>query len=557
MPALPSGSEPGGRGGLPPSLAVGLLLVGVAATFANTLSNGFVYDDRVSVLSNTFIRSIRNVPEMFVRDGWHGTGRLSQNYRPVSTVGWALDYALFGLDPRGWHATNVAVHLAAVAMAFVVASRVLGSTWAAVMAAGIFGVHPLQTEAVNVVTWRWDVVVAFFTLAGLVAYDGYSRSGRRPSLAAAWACFALALSSKESGMAMPGVMLAWEWTIRCDGSTGRLAGRLWGGVRAAYLGYAAIAAVYLVARRLVMGSLLHRSIDFLDNPLAFQPLLQQKALALGLLPRWGRLLVWPAAQSADYSYHVLPLDLGWTSGWVLGGFLIMAAGLVVVAHRRRVPAAAFGVMFAFITYAMVSSLFFPIQTMMAERWMTVPLFGIALATASGWEAAFPEADRLRRRTGIALGLLVLAACAARTVVRNRDWRDTLTVTEAAFRVVPASAIVNYNLGHLYDEAGGRLPEAEAAYARAIAIWPAYHEALSDRALVLSDLGRHAEAVVSARRAVTVRPDDALSWNNLGVVLYRAGREADAIRAWRRALALSPGFAAARNNLAECRRAARD
>lgn len=321
----------------------------------------------------------------------------------------------------------------------------------------------------------------------------------------------------------------------------------------AYLGYIGVAAGYLALRTAVPGRVFHAAISFIENPLAFEPVLAQKALALSLVARYGGLLLWPSRLSVDYSYRSLPLGQGWTSPDVIcGAVALICAAALAVRCRLRYPAATLGALLGLATYSFTANLIFPIQTMMTERFLTIPAAGWTMFWAGLADAHVMDMSVGRRRLVVAAAAMILVLCAGRTALRNRDWKDSATLFESALAVVPTSAKVNYGLGYLYSEsdAPADLARAEVAYARAVTIWSGFGAPWSNRALVLSMLGRHEAAVQSARRATEVESGDVLNWNNLGYVLYQAGRLDEAAVAFRTAVAMNPHFEAARKNLEE-------
>ncbi|MBI5750153.1 MAG: hypothetical protein HZA00_13630 [Nitrospinae bacterium] len=90
-------------------LSISLILLISIAIYSNTLKNGFVYDDEVTVVNNTLIKNLDNLPKLFSRTDYFATsGEMS--YRPVVTLTYFIDYAIYGLKPYGYHLTNLLLH---------------------------------------------------------------------------------------------------------------------------------------------------------------------------------------------------------------------------------------------------------------------------------------------------------------------------------------------------------------------------------------------------------------------------------------------------------------
>jgi tetratricopeptide (TPR) repeat protein len=537
-------------------MIVSLCVAAVGLTYFNALSGEFVYDDKITVVENADIRSLSNTPTFFSEYYWAGSGRnAGANYRPLVLLTLAFDFKRAGLDPWHFHLTNLLIHLGAVLFAFLLTRKLTNSTWPAALVAALYGLHPIQTEAVNGISNRGDLMVALFALAALFFHtkifakpNGEGPFSRSAAIGAC-ACFAAACLAKETGITILAWFLAYDWLYRAGGSARELATwlrrRLW----PQYAIYLLLFTTYLWIRANVVGSLLKQSINFLDNPLAHQSGLQQKLLAFAIAGYQGRLLAWPAELSADYSYRALPIDSAWYSpGVLLGVALVICCVGSIFWTWRRERAVALGLSIFASSYSVTSNMLVPVDVMMAERFMTLPLYGFSLAVAALWTKLYRRSPRSGQIAAVGVLCLVLAACAGRTFVRNRDWRDTLTLVEAATRAVPSSAKAWYGVGHELWEKQSDLEAAADAYERALQILPTYQEALSDDALVLSSLGRFDAAIRMAQRSVNLNPGDYLAWNNLGFALYKAGETREAIQAWKTALRINPDFATARNNI---------
>lgn len=204
--------------------------------------------------------------------------------------------------------------------------------------------------------------------------------------------------------------------------------------------------------------------------------------------------VCPITLAADYSYKQIPLVMSCADPRaVAGGLLVIAAGLVWRYWRSaRLPI----VLWA-IPFAPTANILFPIGTIMGERLAYVPTLGAAVALAG-------LLVRLPRRW-----LVVVVACigigyATRTASQNLDWRNADTFYPALVKASPASTKAWYFLG-VWHSARGRDAEALPAYDRAIAIFPAYPEALNNRGNILVSLGRISEAADSYRRCLRFDP----------------------------------------------------
>jgi hypothetical protein len=145
-------------------VAAGVLVAIVLLCYASSLSNGFVFDDHGHVLKDKLFRSLANVPRI-----------LTASYRPLRDVSYAVDFALWGERAFGFHLTSVLIHAGNTVLVFLLMRRMTKETAAGALAALVFAVHPIQTDAVAYISGRRDVLFAFFYLASFHCYLSYRR----------------------------------------------------------------------------------------------------------------------------------------------------------------------------------------------------------------------------------------------------------------------------------------------------------------------------------------------------------------------------------------------
>jgi hypothetical protein len=151
--------------------------------------------------------------------------------------------------------------------------------------------------------------------------------------------------------------------------------------------------------------------------------------------RYLGLLAWPAKLSADYSYPQIPLASGTWLDWLCWTAVAAAAAAAFAAMRRK-PVVFFAAGFAFVNLLPASNLLFPIGTIMAERFLYLPAIGFSVCVVLGVCGA-QRWVRWRAFAPLVCGVAI-AGFSARTWIRNRDWRDELTLAAASVRTSPAS-----------------------------------------------------------------------------------------------------------------------
>jgi len=492
------------------------ILAAAVAVYANTLANGFVWDDVLLIVDNPRIKSWDRIPELVTRPLAQDT----QYYRPLQGLTFLTDYAVNGLAPAGFHLTNVALHALVALLFYRVSRMILRDSVAALVAALLFAVHPIHTEAVAYLAGRTDSLAALFLLSALLLY-------RSPYLSAG--AFLLALLARESALVLVPLVILLEA----------------GGVVAPrrrlerYGAYAVVMALYAAMRATFLG----------DQPVH---------IANAAIPLGTRLLTMPKVVLSYLALLVLPLRLHmerrvFPATSVLDpSFLGPASVLFLFAtllfeSRATAWPIVFGALWFLVALLPFANVV-PLDAFMAEHWLYVPSMGVFMA--AGWSVA-RSLRRPRRGPVAAVALaVVLAAYSARTMSRNREWATEASIFEATVRDSPSSFRALSNLGRVYLEAGD--PERALDFltqALARAATPR-DEAIvhANRALAHGLAGRHADAVREYRRAIELKGADAQIYTNLAGTYLAMGQTDEAKQALEEAIATDPGYAPAYNNL---------
>ncbi|MDF1561768.1 MAG: tetratricopeptide repeat protein [Deltaproteobacteria bacterium] len=514
------------------------------AVYLPTLGHGFVFDDDVLVVRNEVVHE-GSLARLFSTSHWEGAGLRADLYRPIPAATYALDHALWGLDPLGYHLTNLLLHaLAALLLLW------LAWTWRlpalpAGLAGLAFALHPIHVEVAAHVAGRKDVLVTVFLLAALLAHARWRRGGDARWLLLAPLFLAAGLFSKENAIVGLGLLPLQDLLID------RREPVRWRRLAALYGAYALVTLGWAAARWSVVGALASTVVPFLDNPLVEASLTGRWMTALAVLGRGLGALVWPTTLSPDYSFDALPvvrsaLDPGFVGSLLLLGLLTWLAAR----NWRARPAVTAGLLFWAGAIFPTSNLLLVIGTIYGERLLYLPSAGIALAAAALLPAELGIA-RPRGKAILALAAGLLLAWSARNLHYSAAWESEATLFAWAARAVPGSAKVHHKLGER-AMAEGRHAEAEAAFARALAIHDEAFQTHRGRAAALRGLGRLAEAEAALRRVVELRGDDPASHYELASLYRDLGRLEDARPHWEKTLALDPAHAGALGDLGSYR-----
>lgn len=425
------------------------------AVYLNALRNPFVFDDHLTVVTNASIRDLWDV-QAIVR---------GSVFRPLENLTFALDYAVWGLNPFGFHLTSLLLHAVNVLLLFALTSRAVldgrglaasgadsgpSAAVPAFVAAALFAVHPVMTEAVGYVSGRAEVLCGtFFLLAVLAMRDGLVHR-RSALIATSLVAFGLAVVAKEVAIMFPFVLLAYDrLLLRHMPGAGRRLLRL-------HLPLGAVMILAGTARTAVFLWLEQPSpVEALDR------MARYLMLQLEVIWRYVALLVMPSSQSVFHTLGLSPrISLAGAAG-------LLVVGVAVYRLRRRAPLPAFGIAW-FLLVLVPSSSIVPLQYAMAEHRVYLASAGLFVVAATGFAAVL--ALVVRRPVPVrvaphAVLAVVLAALSVLTVARNNVWADTVTLWRDAVGKAP-SWQSHMSLGDALREQG-RCDEAIPAYRDAI------------------------------------------------------------------------------------------
>jgi len=510
--------------------------------YANTLINNFVYDDSFQVVDNPYAHSFRYLRPIFTTTVWsfQGAQGISNYYRPMMTFGYLLTYQIAGLVPFSFHLANLVLHAIIVWLVFCILRRLSGER-IALIAAGLFALHPIHTESVAWIAAVTDLELSVFYLAAFWLYLRLPEAKDKAwTRAAMCASFALALLSKEQAMTLPVLAMIFEHFYRADRSTTTSREKV-----SRYAPFWMVSALYLIARTAVMGGV--ASVITRPRLSWYETILSAVSLAGGYL---GKLL-WPMHLSAFYVFHA---SRRLTDPRVLLGLAALAlCAICFLALWRRAHAVSFALLWILLPLGPVLNARWMPASVFGERYLYLPSFGfcwiVAWAAVTLWSGnAAPVLRPLARAVPAAVGVVALLY-AARTVSRNRVWRSDDSLFRRAIEVQGETSILRSNLGASAFNHGDSA-EAERDWLEALSLGPSNVFALDNMGLLRRNQGRYFEALDYAHRALRVRPMYSRGHVNLAQTLAALGRKTEADWEFRVATVLSPLSTVAHNSYGE-------
>jgi Flp pilus assembly protein TadD len=514
-----------------------------AVVFLPVLRGGFVdWDDPINFLDNPYYRGLG-----WRQLRWMLTANVMGHWIPVTWLTLGADFAVWGMNPFGYHLTNLLLHTASAVVFYLVSRRLLGLTMpaaspgvlslGAAVAALYFAVHPLRAESVAWVTERRDLTSGLFFLLTILAY--LKAHERPPAVRAGWrlaalGAAALALASKSIVMGLPLVLVILDaYPLRRLGPRARdwwsaPAWPVWREkIPFALLGIGTAAAAYLV----------QRSTGYLT------PADSSGRIGMVAYNVWFH--VWKTVAPLNLGpiyelpLRVNPLELAYLLS-AAGGLAITAAVWLV---RGRWPAGLAIWAFYLVMLAPVAGLVHTGNHLGADRNTYVPGMGVALLVGALAVTIVLAGRRgvLRPPTlALALGVVALwiGGLALTARAQSSVWHDSETLWRYAIEVDPGCAICQHNLGIILGRRGDRA-EAQALLERAIALRPDRSEFQGNYGLLLLQMGRRPEGVAKLRYRLDHNPRDVNTRVNLGIALIEDGRPAEAIVELERALGVKP------------------
>jgi hypothetical protein len=507
----------------------------VAIAYWPTFSGDFLVDDRLLIEDNPFIRSIQPLGFYFTQeDGivdrslWP-EGTHTGYYRPIVNITYSVDYLLWGMNPAGFRTTNLILHVLACLALYGLLKLLTNQFLASVAATLAFGIHPVMTEAVSVISNRNNMLVTLFALVSLYAFQRFQEKRNWYRLLISLIFYTAALFSKEFGvMILPILFLFHLLMVRKDHPNG--SGLM------VYAPFAALTAVYFLLRASAVGAFLGAdgagSTTALWERLFFSPYLVMFNLRLLSIP-W-RL----------HSFQITYPSRVFGPEAIAGIFGLLLASYLLWRWRRERM-----VVFSFLAFAIgvipvLNIIHTASPTLISMRWLYFPSAFLALSLCR----FIDKHVRGIVHWGL-LGVIGAGLGTGTFHLNQHHWHD-----ETAFYTREVLVFNNpyhaLGLANIYH-GDGRWDEAETLYLRAIDAYPDQPGNYVNYSAFLVNRKRPREALAVIDRAghlfMSLRTRGELL-NNKGMALMQLGECAAAQENFEAAVSLAPLNAAFTANL---------
>jgi len=431
-----------------------------------------------------------------------------------------LDHHLYGEDPAGYLLTNVALHAIATLLLYFAFARMTKAVWPSAFVAAVFAIHPLHVESVAWMSERKDVLSGVFFAFTLLAYARWAERRTPFRYLIVLLGLMLGLMSKPSVVTLPFVLLLLDyWPL------GRMRGDAGGGLpdpkllrRAVLEKLPLFAAVAVVSAVTVT---LHRSAS-VGVPADLYTLGTRVSNSLVAYVTYLHQSVWPVGLAAFYPHPGDAVSLGWAAGSAVA---IAALTFLTVRACATRPFYSVGWFWFLGTLVPMIGLVQVGVQAHADRYMYLPLIGLAVALAFGAEREF--GGRRGGRAFLAVvGVGSVLALGAVSFVQVGYWRSTATLFERAVAVTVDNAFAHSSLGAAYQDEE-RIEEAEAQLEKAIALKPGWAVPRIRLGDLFAEQRRFEEAIPHYERTLESQPWNARVRINLGQALIRLQRYEEA------------------------------
>ena len=541
-------------------VALGAIVALLAlAVFLPVLNNGFVdWDDRKNIIENLHFQGW-GWP--YLRWAW--TTFLLGVYQPVGWLLLELEYVIWGLNPRAYHAVSLALHALNAVLLYALTLALLKrgdrhtteifprmTAMAAALSAVLFAVHPLRTEPVAWISSQTYLPCAMFCLLSVLAYlravpaTAGSRAADRGWLLASLGLFLAAVLSKAAAMALPLVLLALDaYPLR------RFTGGRWwplaGENRALWIEKLPFFAVSLAVAVVAFAAKQHGSVVegvAMPAPKLTLPQLAQSTEAIALyiektLVPVGISPYYAALPYVDLSSIAVVFSLVW----------VLTVTAVLFTDPKRWPALTLAWFSYLVLLAPTLGVVRYSAQLAADRYSYVPIMGLHVLLA--W-AVLRVAVRLAKRplawwraaasAALVAAGIVIAGLGAQSWTLAHAWRDSETLwTFVDERGGGRTVAEVQNYLALAKLKKGETDEAMQRFAEAVRLRPTYADAHHNLAVVLAIRGDYARAEAGFRKTLSLNPQHREAQRNLALALQQQGRANDAVAEYADALRRNP------------------
>jgi len=439
--------------------------------FYNSLDNEFVFDDESVVVNNIALQEFSNIPKYFAGgEGFHKV--IGRYYRPIVSTLYTVDYAIWGLNPMGFHITNIIIHVISCLLLFVILMHLFGDykygILASLIAALVFAAHPIHTEAVSWISGRTDSLVTLFFFAAFLFYskfiksikigeeqdtDETGKSGfqKYKFLIISLLFYFFGLLSKEMIITFPVVIILYDFIYRKK-NLSYIKENL-----NAYISIVVVTIIYLVLRYIVLIDVVERETYAYFYGMDFVTV---TATMLKTVPMYFKLLFVPINLLYHYNGFIPDSNSFLDINVILSILFITLLIYLSVFFYKRHSVISFCLLFFIVSLIPVMNIV-PTMNLMAERFLYITSFSLSILIAYLIVKFMNENNLV---PAILISLVMILLLSFFTYERNKDWKDNNTLYYTGKDVEGTVLLTNY--GNIFAN-NKQFGQAEIMYRKAI------------------------------------------------------------------------------------------
>ncbi len=508
--------------------------------YSPMLFNNYVGDDYHVLAGNTFYRSWHNIPSVFGKESItntrerifsdksqtnYGTGR--DSYRPISNLTYFLDGYLFPGEPCGSHLINILIHSFNAVLIYWMVTQIFSSWSLGILAGLLFALHPIQSEAVAVISFRSDIVTGMFVLCSFCLWIKFRKSNyerHRYYWGSLASCF-LALLSKESAFTLPFLFLLFDQIL--DPPALQKQREIY------YFGFILVFILYVYLYFVLFPNIYHPFHWLGDSP-------TNHCLVIGYI--WygcliNVLLPWTVKMIPAQHSPPVPLAVSLLSMEAGIAFIMFATSTYFMWHKHK--KCLFFLGWYIIFYLPVSNMF-PIVNPMAHRYMYLPSIGLLIIIAFCLYHACNSAFLKKHLPYLSrmLPAAIIVICLTKSLFLVGDWKNNFDLGIAWVRDYPKDHQGYAVVGGEYF-AKGDFKKAEEYLGKSIQLGGLMPKELILLATCYLKLGEDSAAESLLEKEILYYPDYYLPYLYLGEIYYRHQHYVQAQTMLKSALTLNP------------------
>lgn len=510
----------------------------------NSVFNQFVHDDTPAIVRNKDVQGQTSIKDLLLNDYWGkpmSDPSSHKSYRPLTVLTFRLNRLIFGRSPISFHMVNILLHLFMVdrIYEFLIGVKVKNQT--SMIAAILFGLHPIHSEAVANCVGRAEVISSHLVLSAIIHRD-------QPLISGIFTF--LAMMSKETGVMCLLILIAIEIIslFREKDENSSVEDRFWDLVTTKVVVWMGFFIAFASVRLLLLQGT-YPIFKPADNPAAFAPDKLSRIttkIYYWFVHYW--LLFCPSNLSYDWAFGSIPVIRSLADGRLLSivSFFIFVGllgfwslfGLFPEKYRKFSITTTFtkigysgfiSILLLFLPFVPCMNLFVTVGFAVAERVMYIPSIGYSILIALGIEKLIHRFDSCKKIIQI-ITFISLVSFGTKNAFRNHAWKNRENLFSSGLTVHRTNAKMFYNLGNFYFK-DDQFFEAKLLFNESLRLHPQYASAFNNLGSIVEDEGSEGlkKAEMYYRKAMQINKHNPIAFTNLARILTIQGDYKEAVK----------------------------